>query len=95
MINPLSALSADVKTTPPSSAQSQMGQADFLRLMTAQLSVQDPFDPVDNSQMIAQMAQFSSLGGISEMNATLKDIAARLDAALPITTPLATITTEN
>jgi flagellar basal-body rod modification protein FlgD len=79
----IAALGQGVKTTPPSLAQSQLGQEDFLRLMTAQLSVQDPFDPVDNSQMIAQMAQFSSLGGISEMAATLKDIAARLDAVLP------------
>ena len=49
-----------------------MGQGDFLRLMTTQLSQQDPFDPVDNQQMVAQMAQFSSLAGISETNTTLQ-----------------------
>lgn len=57
-----------------------LDQSDFLKLMTAQLSLQDPFDPVDNKEMIAQMAQFSSLSGINEMSATLKTIAARLDA---------------
>lgn len=56
-----------------------MDQGDFLTLMTAQLKNQDPFDPVDNSQMVAQMAQFSSLAGISEMNTTLKSIADRLN----------------
>ncbi|HEX8300343.1 flagellar hook assembly protein FlgD [Sphingomonas sp.] len=56
-----------------------MDQGDFLTLMTAQLKNQDPFDPVDNSQMVAQMAQFSSLAGISEMNTTLKAIAERLN----------------
>lgn len=55
-----------------------MDQGDFLTLMTAQLKNQDPFEPVDNSQMVAQMAQFSSLSGITEMNSTLKAIATRL-----------------
>ena len=48
-----------------------MDQSDFLRLMTTQLSTQDPFNPVDNTQMVAQMAQFSQLAGISEMNQSL------------------------
>lgn len=55
-----------------------MDQSDFLTLMTAQMKNQDPFDPVDNTQMVAQMAQFSSLAGISEMNTTLQAIAAKL-----------------
>jgi len=46
--------------------------------MTAQLKNQDPFQPVDNSQMVAQMAQFSSLSGITEMSSTLKTIAGQL-----------------
>jgi len=58
----------------------QMGQSDFLRLMTAQLSQQDPFNPVDNQQMVAQMAQFSSLAGISETNTTLQQISEQLIA---------------
>ena len=58
----------------------QMGQSDFLRLMTAQLSQQDPFNPVDNQQMVAQMAQFSSLAGISETNTTLQTISEQLTA---------------
>ncbi|HEY0624255.1 flagellar hook assembly protein FlgD [Sphingomonas sp.] len=57
-----------------------MDQSDFLTLMTAQMKNQDPFDPVDNTQMVAQMAQFSSLAGISEMNTTLQAIAAKLGA---------------
>ena len=60
---------------PQGSAQRQLGQNDFLRLMTTQLSAQDPFDPVDNQAMVAQMAQFSSVTGISEMNISLQSIA--------------------
>ncbi|SRR3990167_6710335 len=58
----------------------QMGQSDFLRLMTAQLSHQDPFNPVDNQQMVAQMAQFSSLAGISDTNTALAKISEQLTA---------------
>ena len=56
----------------------QLDQAAFLRLMTAQLRNQDPFKPVENEAMVAQMAQFSSVAGISEMNTTLRSIATRL-----------------
>lgn len=77
----LSNLGIKRSTTSPtvaSSASTTLGQSDFLKLMTAQMQNQDPFDPVDNTQMVAQMAQFSSLAGISEMGATLKGIADKL-----------------
>jgi flagellar basal-body rod modification protein FlgD len=64
----------------PKGSGQQMGQNDFLRLMTAQLSQQDPFNPVDNQQMVAQMAQFSSLAGITETNTTLQQISDQLTA---------------
>jgi flagellar basal-body rod modification protein FlgD len=57
-----------------------LGQTDFLRLMTAQLKEQDPFAPVDNQQMVAQMAQMSSSTGIAEMNVSLKAIADQISA---------------
>ena len=57
--------------TTTAAASASLGQSDFLTLMTAQLKNQDPFDPVDNTQMVAQMASFSSLSGITEMNSTL------------------------
>src|SRR3546814_14686165 len=58
--------------------QQTLDQSDFLELMTAQLKNQDPFSPVDNTQMVAQMAQFSSVAGIAEMNSTLKAISDKL-----------------
>ncbi len=61
-------------------AQKQLGQTDFLRLMTTPLKQQDPLDPVDNQAMVAQMAQFSSVAGISEMNVSLKSIAEQISA---------------
>ena len=62
-----------------------LGQGDFLRLLTVQMQQQDPFDPVDNKEMLAQMAQFSSLAGVTETNATLEQIAEKLDLLIETT----------
>lgn len=58
--------------------QQQMGQMDFLKLLTAQLQTQDPFEPMDNSQMVAQMATITNASGIAEMNKTLASIQEQL-----------------
>jgi len=63
-------------TTQVGAGAGAMDQNDFLRLMTTQLTTQDPFNPVDNTQMVAQMAQFSQVAGIAEMNRSLATIAA-------------------
>jgi flagellar basal-body rod modification protein FlgD len=68
-------------------ATQNLGQADFIRLMTTQMKMQDSTDPVDNKEMIAQMAQFSSLSGIESVNNTLKTISAQLNAVLSAQTP--------
>ena len=60
--------------------KTSLDQTDFLKLMTAQMKNQDPFSPVDNTQMVAQMAQFSSVAGISQMNATLSALSAKMGA---------------
>ncbi len=65
-----SAVSKPAKTT--------LDQSDFLTLLTTQLKNQDPLSPMDNTQMVAQMAQFSSVAGISEMNKTLTGVASKL-----------------
>ena len=64
----------------PKGTSQQMDQGDFLRLMTAQLSHQDPFNPIDNQQMVAQMAQFSSLAGVNDTNTALAKISEQLTA---------------
>jgi len=55
-----------------------LGQSDFLKLMTTQLQNQDPFAPMENAEFIAQMAQFSTVTGITEMGTELKAIAEQL-----------------
>lgn len=69
---------ASAASATSSTKSAALGQADFLKLMTAQMSAQDPFAPMDNSQFLAQLAQFSQVAGIAEMNASLSTIAASL-----------------
>jgi len=57
---------------------------DFLRLLTTQLTFQDPLEPLDNKEMLAQMAQFSALAAATESGATLQAIAAKLDRLIAI-----------
>jgi len=52
----------------PESKDQMLKQEDFFALLSQQLSMQDPFKPVDNDQMIAQMASFSTVDGISNLN---------------------------
>lgn len=54
--------------------KADMGQSDFLRLLTTQMQTQDPFEPMDNSQMVTQMATITNSTGIAEMNQTLGSI---------------------
>lgn len=52
-----------------------LDQSDFLTLLTTQLKNQDPTAPVDNAQMVAQLAQFSALSNSTATNETLKTIS--------------------
>jgi len=42
-------------------ANGEMGKSDFLKMLVTQMRYQDPLSPMDNSEMMAQMAQVSSL----------------------------------
>ena len=59
--------------------KSTLGQEDFLKLMTTQLQNQDPFAPMENGDFIAQMAQFSTVTGITEMGNEMKALNDKLD----------------
>ena len=74
--NPTQALdnlsSASVKPATERAKQEALGQADFFKLLTTQLSSQDPLEPMDDTAFIAQMASFSELEMTSQMNDNLE-----------------------
>ncbi len=59
-------------STNTSKGNSELGKDDFLKLMIAQLQNQDPMEPLDSSAYSAQLAQFSSLEQLSNINDSLE-----------------------
>ncbi len=53
----------------------QLGQEQFLKLMIQQFKNQDPLKPQDPSEFLTQLAQVSSVAGISEMNRSMQTLA--------------------
>jgi flagellar basal-body rod modification protein FlgD len=70
-----------------------MGADDFVKLLTTQLQNQDPTEPVDNSQMLAQLAQFSSLSTQNDMKETLTTISDQGNTLAQISAKLDTLNT--
>ena len=50
-----------------STGENELGKMDFLKLLTTQLQYQDPFEPMDNTEFVAQLAQFSALEGTNNV----------------------------
>ncbi|MDQ2191441.1 MULTISPECIES: flagellar hook assembly protein FlgD [Vibrio] len=64
----------DQKKTEETTGKQDLKQEDFLSLLTKQLAQQDPFKPVSNDQMIAQMASFATVDGIGKMNTQFESL---------------------
>jgi flagellar basal-body rod modification protein FlgD len=58
--------------------EDSLGQADFLRLMTEQLQHQDPLNPMQNSEFLGQLAQFSTVQGIQGLQSSLDGLGSSL-----------------
>jgi flagellar basal-body rod modification protein FlgD len=50
----------------------------FLKLLVAQLSNQDPMNPMDNAQMTTQIAQINTVSGIQQLNSTMNGLSDRM-----------------
>lgn len=80
--NTSSSSSSSSTSSVNSALSSTMTQADFLKLMTAQLQAQDPTNPVDNSQFVSQMAQFSQLSATQQLDTDLQSLATNVNTAM-------------
>jgi flagellar basal-body rod modification protein FlgD len=72
VVVPSSSTSATSKTDTTGMPGSNLGKQDFLKLLMAQLQNQDPLKPMDDSQMIAQMAQFSALESTQNLTSVIQ-----------------------
>lgn len=59
-----------------------LGKDDFLKLLVAQLQYQDPLSPMDNTQFVSQMAQFSSLEQMSNVAEAITDLTSLYSQSL-------------
>lgn len=54
----------------------ELGKDDFLKLLVTQLQYQDPLNPMDDTEFMGQMAQFSALEQMQNLNATFSSVKA-------------------
>jgi len=66
-INQLITAPASATPPPPPSLSSQLGEDAFLKPLTTQLQNQNPLQPMDDTQSIAQLAQFSSVQATTQL----------------------------
>ena len=55
---------------------SELGKEEFLKLLVCQMQNQDPLNPQSDQQFIAQLAQFSSLEQMTNLNSTMSNTSA-------------------
>jgi flagellar basal-body rod modification protein FlgD len=79
-MNEISPFSDLNQFAPPPERESNgdLGQEDFLKLMVTQFQNQDPFEPLDNGDFLGQLAQFSTVNGITSLNDSFAGLAGSL-----------------
>ena len=75
----LSLTGSTVTSTPSGST---MSQSDFLQLLTTQLTSQDPTQPMDNSQMASELAQFAQVGSLQNIESSLTGLSGNLSSGM-------------
>ncbi|MGZ4955340.1 MAG: flagellar hook capping FlgD N-terminal domain-containing protein, partial [Methylobacter sp.] len=55
------------KDSAAATKKTSLGQDEFLKLMTTQMTHQDPSQPMQNGEFITQMAQFGTVSGIQDL----------------------------
>lgn len=62
----------------PTQKKQELGQEAFLKIMTTQLQHQNPMKPMENSDFMSQMAQFSTVTGIQDLQKSFTDFASSI-----------------
>ncbi|HCT99755.1 MAG TPA: flagellar hook capping protein [Methylococcaceae bacterium] len=61
-------------------SRTSLGQDQFLKLMTTQMTHQDPNEPMKNGEFLSQMAQFGTVSGIQDLQASFANFAASINS---------------
>jgi flagellar basal-body rod modification protein FlgD len=80
--NSVSGLSLTGSTVTSTPTGSIMNQSDFLQLLTTQLQDQDPTQPMDNSQMAAELAQFATLNTDQDIDTNLQTLSSNISSGM-------------
>lgn len=78
---------SEVNTAPEPSldgVENELGRTAFLELMIAQIQNQDPLEPAQNEAFIAQLAQFSSVEGIQNLNESVDSLVGSIRSSLSV-----------
>jgi flagellar basal-body rod modification protein FlgD len=89
-MDPISS-SLPVDSTPPTSGvqsdPAQDKQNEFLLLLVAQLKGQNPMNPIEGSEFVAQLAQFSSLEELTKIRTSMDEVQKVLTASAAVASP--------
>jgi len=81
-VNQYSNLTATDKPVLATSAKkTTLGQEQFLKLMTTQMTHQDPTKPMENGDFLSQMAQFGTVAGIQDLQKSFGDFAGSINSS--------------
>lgn len=70
----MDAIGSVLPSSQTTSESTTLNQSDFIKLFLTQLNFQDPMEPVDNREFLAQMAQFSSLEQAKKTGDSINDM---------------------
>ncbi|MDP2901548.1 MAG: flagellar hook assembly protein FlgD [Methylovulum sp.] len=79
-INPYSGLGLSTLDATKATNKTTLGQDEFLKLMTTQMTHQDPTKPMQNGEFLSQMAQFGTVSGIQGLQQSFKDFSASISS---------------